>query len=411
MQTSASRQRADLTFRHDSKLGRYGWLRLTPAYSLKLVDGIIDKYGEAISVLDPFSGTSTTLLAVAYRGIQATGYELNPFLFWFGTTKCEIFDEATIQNAQALAMRLSEEACDSDEALDPPRIHNIERWWNTDELLYLCKLKFQIDQVSQGHEKDLLLVAFCRLVIALSNAAFNHQSMSFKDASHTDTLEFQPTFFPKETFSERFRREFTFVCEGAADNPRAGVQIFRGDSRNLKKLPNDSFDLLITSPPYPNRMSYIRELRPYMYWLGYLREAREAGELDWEAIGGTWGIATSRLNEWKSDTDWKYPDYFQEFLQAVRKSHEKNGHLLANYVAKYFEDIWEHIRNVKRVMMQGGEVHYIVGNSVFYTNLLPVERIYGDMFRALGFNNVKWCIIRKRNSKKELYEFDVHATV
>ena len=45
-------------------------------------------------------------------------------------------------------------------------------------------------------------------------------------------------------------------------------------------------------------MSYIRELRPYMYWLSYLRDGREAGELDWKAIGGTWGIATSRVGKW-----------------------------------------------------------------------------------------------------------------
>ena len=27
-------------------------------------------------------------------------------------------------------------------------------------------------------------------------------------------------------------------------------------------------------------MASIRELRPYMYWLGYLRNRRQAGELD-----------------------------------------------------------------------------------------------------------------------------------
>lgn len=42
-----------------------------------------------------------------------------------------------------------------------------------------------------------------------------------------------------------------------------------------------------TSPHYPNRISYIRELRPYMYWMKFLGEAREAGEMDWKAIGGT----------------------------------------------------------------------------------------------------------------------------
>lgn len=50
-------------------------------------------------------------------------------------------------------------------------------------------------------------------------------------------------------------------------------------------------------------MSYIRELRPYMYWLGFLNKAKEAGELDWKAIGGTWGIATSRLSCWERSED------------------------------------------------------------------------------------------------------------
>ncbi|GAG05930.1 unnamed protein product, partial [marine sediment metagenome] len=154
-------------------------------------------------------------------------------------------------------------------------------------------------------------------------------------------------------------------------------------------------------------MSYIRELRPYMYWLEYIREAREAGELDWEAIGGTWGIATSRLLTWESNTDWNYPEYFNVFLNKVTASYNKSGNILANYVAKYFEDIWRHLKSVKRVMRKGGKVHYIVGNSVFYGILLPVEKIYKYMLEELGFQKISCKIIRKRNSKKELYEFDV----
>jgi hypothetical protein len=31
------KQRSDYTFKYNQKLGRHGWLRLTPAYSVKLV--------------------------------------------------------------------------------------------------------------------------------------------------------------------------------------------------------------------------------------------------------------------------------------------------------------------------------------------------------------------------------------
>ncbi|MFD2579091.1 hypothetical protein ACFSTD_11780 [Novosphingobium colocasiae] len=76
-------------------------------------------------------------------------------------------------------------------------------------------------------------------------------------------------------------------------------EIVEIDARQIPEM-DRRFGLVVTSPPYPNRISYIRELRPYMYWMKFLEEAREAGEMDWKAIGGTWGVATSRLNTWES---------------------------------------------------------------------------------------------------------------
>ena len=53
--------------------------------------------------------------------------------------------------------------------------------------------------------------------------------------------------------------------------------------------PPGSVDLVVTSPPYANRMSYVRELRPYLYWLRFLRTPDGAGDLDWSAVGGPGG--------------------------------------------------------------------------------------------------------------------------
>ena len=55
-------QRADYTQKLNAESGRHGWPRLTPAYSLKIVDEILSSYddGSRIRVLDPFCGTGTT---------------------------------------------------------------------------------------------------------------------------------------------------------------------------------------------------------------------------------------------------------------------------------------------------------------------------------------------------------------
>ena len=52
-------------------------------------------------------------------------------------------------------------------------------------------------------------------------------------------------------------------------------------------------------------------------------------------------------------------------------------------------------------------MHHIVGNSTFYGTVLPTEQIYEVMLKKLGFADVECRPIRKRNSKKELIEFDV----
>jgi len=39
-------KRSDYTFKYNKKLGRHGWLHLTPAYSVKLVTEIIDNIPE-----------------------------------------------------------------------------------------------------------------------------------------------------------------------------------------------------------------------------------------------------------------------------------------------------------------------------------------------------------------------------
>jgi hypothetical protein len=405
--TVAHRQNVHLTFKHNLHLGRHGWLRLTPAYSVKLVTEILEGKKNAGKVFDPFSGTGTTALCAAYLGRQGTGLEINPFLAWFSSVKAKQFSPAVIQRTREFGASIAVSSSSSQgPKAAPPPIHNISRWWNDTELDFLCRLKVCIyDEAPTGsEERDLLFIAFCRVVIKLSNAAFNHQSMSFKTR---DTAQSLLDFSCNH--SDLFQGELAFVLAGAADNPATSPYIVMGDARTSSRYLQDKYDILITSPPYPNRISYIRELRPYMYWLEYLTNGRDAGEFDWQAVGGTWGIATSRLADWEPSADAYVPSQLRKALTDISSPKNKNGDLLANYVAKYFEDMWQHFGDVRKVLNDEAEAHYIVGNSTFYGTLLPVEEIYKKMLEHAGFQDVQIIKIRKRNSKAELYEFDVTA--
>jgi hypothetical protein len=257
---------------------------------------------------------------------------------------------------------------------------------------------------------DLLRVAFCRVMIQSSNVSFGHQSMSFKkNCDEAELVAETPT-----RTANRIADDFVVAASEIADSldiepPTSDCLVFLGDSRNLPDvLPvsENRYTAVITSPPYPNRMSYVRELRPYMYWLGYLSDGRAAGELDWKAIGGTWGCATSMLNTWRPNGHGEIPfPHFERIIHEIGQGHA----LLGRYVHKYFEDIKSHILGLRNVLAPGARCHYIVGNSKFYDTMLPVESIYAAILEDAGFVNVRVETIRKRTSKKELYEFIVHA--
>jgi D12 class N6 adenine-specific DNA methyltransferase len=397
-------QRPELTFKQNRQHGRHGWLRLTPAYSVRLVEQILAAANEhAEVVFDPFSGTGTTALCAAYRGKTGVATDINPFLIWLANAKARSYDAAAIASFQHAAHLAAVAAADEASPLgERPALSNIERWWQPSTLTFLSRLKAAIDAHEAG-DATLLKVAFCRSLMKLSNAAFNHQSMSFRapgaaaDATHV--------------LVDQFLSDAAHVADAAADNPPGAAEYTLANAREgvaaVARWRN-RVDLLITSPPYPNRMSYIRELRPYMYWLRFLSTGREAGELDWDAIGGTWGVATSRLAEWVPRAGFA-PAGMQATLKKIRAAHAKNGILLANYVQRYFEDMLGHLGSMLPLLKSGATVHYIVGNSIFYGHMVPAQDYLAQQMAAVGLCEVRCVAIRKRNSKKGLVEFHVTA--
>lgn len=400
-----TKRRSDLTFRHNVKHGRHGWIRLTPAYSIKVVTRLLEQHPDITCVLDPFSGTGTTGLVCAELGLRCDLLDINPFLVWLARVKTANYEPAQLEEALSALGEIAVTVLtkNSENGLWVPPIHNIERWWSESRLLVLASVFHEIDRrfPKSSPAKDLLLVSFCRLVIQWSNVSFGHQSMSFKEATSSFGGSFEAALMVDD-----FTRYVRAVIESASQSLTGSVQVIQVDSRTIPQPINRLYDCVVTSPPYANRMSYIRELRPYMYWLGYLVEARDAGELDWKAIGGTWGIASSRIKNWESqDASIEYPGFYA-MLDAIKKQ----SSLLANYVHKYFVDISLHIDSLDPALSPGARVFYVVGNSTFYGTLVPTEQLYAHLLEQKGFTDVKVQVLRKRNSKKELFEFVVSAS-
>ncbi|MFQ3591328.1 MAG: DNA adenine methylase [Chloracidobacterium sp.] len=397
------KQRSDLTFKYNRSLGRHGWLRLTPAYSVKLVKQIIARFPADVAILDPFSGTATTTLTAAEQGNSALSFDINPFLIWLGNVKCRSYSAehlTFVRSGVQRAIGLIPSLMRKDNWIPP--LFNIERWWSASTLQILAALRAGLVEVFGEPAEDrmdgLAWVAFCRLVIETSSAAFNHVSMSF--SSETEHHEVEHVI-------DLYLAILDAVLASSRGQLRGRGEVIEMNARAIPKM-GRCFGLVVTSPPYPNRISYIRELRPYMYWMKFLVEAREAGEMDWKAIGGTWGVATSRLNEWRPN-DRVLPEILIDTVERIEKSDGKNAKLMATYVLKYFYDMYLHLSSLPNVLEPAAELHYIVGNSSFFGNMVDTPAILTASMQMLGYESTASTIIRRRNCNKALFEYDVSA--
>ncbi|MBI3205113.1 MAG: SAM-dependent methyltransferase [Myxococcales bacterium] len=391
------------TFRGNLRETRHGWLRLTPAYSLHLVRALaVGRPRTDLPVLDPFCGTGTTLLACSELEVPCDTLELNPFLVWLARAKVARYDRASVSQAETVLDAAARRAALARASSDwTPPLHNIERWWDSATLGALSRAFAQIQSADLSpRARDLCRLAFCRTLVAVSSASFRHQSMSFAQTATPVAAR------ARARVATTLRASMASLAHAAAAPlPATRRKVVQGDARTVARALGDRrYGAVITSPPYANRMSYIRELRPYMYWLGHLSDGRAAGALDWKAIGGTWGQATSNLIHWRA------PGGASRSVSRLAASIAKDSEVLSRYVERYFVDMAEHLASLRQVVADGGSIHYVVGNSKFFDVVVPVEEILAAQMKTAGFSKPRIERLRKRTSKKELYEFAVSAT-
>jgi len=284
-------------------------------------------------------------------------------------------------------------------------MQHIERWWSPQRLHTLAHLYAAIRCLCESEPApvaNLLLIAFCQTLMRWSNAGYHHPSVTFKTVS--------PSLFAQDEAS-LILQDFVDIAHqiacSAQENLKGDVEVFLGDARQLECLQGRLYDVVITSPPYPNRISYVREVRPFLYWLGFLKEPREAGELDWQAIGGTWGVATSRLSSIELEAPSLYA-VLGELYEIVQTIDKKNP-LLSRYVLRYFQDMQMHFMNLSPLLRAGARVYYVVGNAKFYEVVVPAEQLLARLMETAGIVPTRIEPLRKRNSKKELVEFLISA--
>ncbi len=399
-----------VTFQGKLGLPIHRWYRLTPSFSPHLANDIADHFGLGGNdyVLDPFSGVGTVPLCMKQRGIPACSIEINPYLFFVGTVKTRTYTDTGaikacfhgFKEVYQLALRKLPRESDALDYLKEherwiPRIHHPERWWSPGNLMQLVCVRQAVSQFdAHPHHLALLKMGVLGILVAVSNAKHNHVSLTFagKPASMVDLAA---------VLNAKYAQMLDDI-KAASALPGPEVTIYLGNSKEASTvLPRDAkVSAVITSPPYPNRFSYARETRPHLFFFDFIDDAEAVGQLETDAIGGTWGKATSVLAAGVPPAN----PLIESLLAPYTKNIDDAGALMASYVTKYFNDMYEHAAEISKVCARRCRLAYVIGNSKFYGHPLPSDEILASIFGHFGFELERIDRMRRRQSKTGLYE-------
>ena len=292
------------------------------------------------TVLDPFGGSATTAVEAVRLGRRAISFDANPLSALIGRVKTGFMTPRTRADIEQLYAAVeghitcySSSTANWAESLTArnrkylPDIPNIRKWFNQDAIAELCLLRHLIEQTTDGLSQDAALLALSRIIIRVSYQESETRYVSVKK-DVVPTLVLRAYCESLRTVSRRL--------ESAAQNLQfADARFFVGDSRSRLEsaIGENSIDLIVTSPPYPNATDYHLYHRFRLFWLGY--DPKELSKIE---IG-------SHLRHQRNHTG------FEE----------------------YCEDMDQAMYGCAKVLMPGRYAVFVVGDAIFKGELFSTS--------------------------------------
>ena len=329
------------------------------------------KGGDDGIVLDPFSGSGTTLLEASLIGVKSLGAEIDEIAKLITKVKSTKLSEVEIkdikQRVSEILAKMKSGDYDKKEVL-LPNINNLEHWFREDILNDLGFLYYSILQIKNLNEKNFLLICMASIIKKVSNA----DDISPKPYVSNNIVKDPPPV--GQTFLDVVNRYIQDVKE-LSDKDLASIHI-EGNATDIH-AEDCSIDLAITSPPYINAFDYVRTLRLENLWLQMATEdeLREKKKL-------YLGTESIKVREEREKLDiLQESTLLKEYFDNIIEVDEKRALILK----RFFEDMKCNLEEVYRVLKQDGHYVIVIGNSSIRKVDIESWKILKDLAVNVGF--------------------------
>jgi len=256
------------TFKDSLRAPIHRWFKYPAGYSHRLVEAKIRQHGleQGAWILDPFVGSGTTTLEARRHGIHSVGVEAHPFVYWVACVKMNW--ELDLKSVKCVADDVLSRARENWDAVDTSDLPElVHKCYSPENLKRLVAIRDGIRQaLTYDAARDFLNLALTDTLRNASKVATGwpyiapgklHERSAEKEAF----ASFQTKLAEMISDLEFMQRNFT---------NEAAYRLVCGDSRHAHaEIPNRSFDLALTSPPYLNNFDYADRTRLETYFFGW----------------------------------------------------------------------------------------------------------------------------------------------
>ena len=366
---------------------RHSWFDIKEGYSTDLVKNVLldlkikkqDGY-----VMDPFSGSGTSVLASSILGYQSIGIEVNPFLYFLSKIKCVKYSNKfnlLLTNFKKLDIK-------KQSLSEVPKLSISTKLFKK-QLNEILRIKNWINQIKDKNCKELF---FCAYLCSLDKASF-----AKKDGNGLK--------YPKNKIPLRFKDVFvsnleTFIEDTKKVKIDKKPLIFQGNNlqilsqRSFEKKYKNKISLCVFSPPYANCFDYTEVYKTELWFGDFVKEYKDLRNLRNKTL-------SSHLNKKFSDVK-----ILKEIIPYIDKIKIKKlwSKKIIDMLTNYFYEMDVLISKLNTLISKNGKCVIVVGNSSYGNVAIPTDEILKKIAKKNGFKNNYIIHARKLGTSSQQYK-------
>jgi len=376
----------------------HDWYRFTAGFSYKLVDKIIkeEKLIATDTIYESFAGCGTTLVSAQKNGIHAVGNEGQKLLF-------DVIQAKLNWNINKAEVEVI--IADIKQKLTSSKFRGsyhelLQTLYSEDNLLHLYFIRDYIQDL--GNEIGL----FLKLALTQTLHKVSIHPIAIPYISRSKFLKNDLSGF--EMFSKTIDKMLLDI-EKYKDFQKI-TDIYLHDSRKTNtNIQDNSCSVCITSPPYLNNLDYGEVSKVCSHFYGITDNWNDITEKVRKNLvtGATTHYKETDFifDEWKKDQfylenksilDTLMPDILKIKAISKERKGKKTFDILALY---YFEDMYNVLLEMRRVLKQGSKAYLVLGDSAPYGVFIDTTKILGQIASNAGFDKFNIVKIRDRGTK------------